>query len=80
MFIINKQTELLELYGAEKYDEELFTNLFDVINKIEIRKISFKLYSFLSNEDKNNICAKIYKKIRTLETENIISNDVSLFY
>ena len=62
---------------VHEYDEELFTNLFDVTNKIKIRKICIEFHRLLSNEDKKNICAKIYKKIRSLETQNIISNEVS---
>ena len=77
MFILNKQVELLELYRLEKYDEKLFTVLFDVTNKINIRKIRIGLYSLLSPKDRINICAKVYKKIRNLKTQNIISNEVS---
>ena len=79
MFIINKQVELLVFYGVEKYDEEIFTNLFDFTNRIEIRKIRIKFDSLLSNKDLKNICAKIHRKIRSLETQNIISNKVSCF-
>ena len=76
MFILNKQVELLDLFHVLKYDEELFTILFNITNKIEIRKIRIQLKELLSNEDVNNICAKIEDKIRSLETQNIISNEV----
>ena len=71
---------MLELYYVEKYDEELFTNLFDVTNKIEIGKIHIKFnYWSLINEGVENVCAKFYKKIRSLKTQNIVSNEVSCF-
>jgi len=76
-FVINKQVDLLKLPSVKKYDEELFTSLFDLTNKFEIRKICIRFdYRSLSNKDVKNICAKIYKKIRSLETQNIISNEV----
>ena len=68
---------MFEFSFVKKYDEKLFTNLFDVTNKIEIRKIRIHLYGLLSNEDVNNICAKIENKIRSFETQNSISNEVS---
>ena len=71
---------MLQIRNVEKYDEELFTNLFDVTNKIEIRKISIHLNNqLLSNKDVKNICAKIYNNIRSLKTQNIIFNEVSFF-
>ena len=70
---------MLNIYNVRKYDEKLFTNLFDVTYKIEIRKICIQLYESLISEDIRNICAKIYKKIRNLETQNIISSVVSCF-
>ena len=76
MFILNKQVEKLEIFYVKTYDEELFTSLFDVTNKIEIRKICIELGWGLYKED---ICAKIHKQIRSLETRNIISNEVSCF-
>ena len=80
---IIKQVELLSLDDLEEYDEELFTNLFIFTNKIEIRKIRIKFYESLfrslSNEDIKNTCRKFEEKIRRLETQNIISNDVSCF-
>ena len=65
----------MEIWNVKKYDEEFFTILFDVTNKIKIKKICIKISSSLSNEDMKNICAKI----RSLETQNIISNEVSCF-
>ena len=47
--------------------------------KIEIRKIRIEFYPSLSDEDVNNIRAKIHRKIRSFETQNIISNEVSCF-
>ena len=75
-----KQGEFLELRNIKQYYNQLFTTYFYFTNKIEIRKIRIKLHWLLSNEDVKNICSKICKKIRSLETQNIISNDVSLFY
>ena len=68
---------MLKISLVRKYDEELFTILFDVTTKTEIRKIRIELYRLLSNEDVKNICAKIEDKIRSFETQNIISNYVS---
>ena len=79
LFIINQQVELLRLYNVQKYDEELFTILFDLTNKIEIRKICIKLYYKLLSNKVKNICAKIKDKIRSFETKNLISNEVSCF-
>ena len=71
---------MFEISKVEKYDEEIFTILFDVTNKIEIRKISIHLNNrLLSNKDVKNICAKIYNNIRSLKTQNIIFNEVSFF-
>ena len=69
------------MWDVKKYDEELFTNLFDVTNKIKIKKICIELDDeLLSNEIfVKNICRKIFKKIRSLETQFIISNEVSCF-
>ena len=63
----------MTLYNVEKYDEELFTILFDFINKIEIKKISIKFYELLSNEDKENFYAKIHKKTLGLKVQNEVS-------
>ena len=62
-------------WDVKKYDEELFTNLFDVTNKIKIKKICIQFNQSLSNEDMKNI----YKKIISFETQKIISNEVSCF-
>ena len=63
-----------------KYDEELFTNVFDVTNKFETKNIRVEVVNeLLSNEDKKNICAKIEDKIISFETQNLISNEVSCF-
>ena len=67
------------MYDVKKYDKELFTNLYDVTNKIKIKKICIEFYSSLSYEDEKYICTKIYRKIRSLETQNIISNEVSCY-
>ena len=67
----------MKLINLRKYDEELFTSLFDLTNKIEIRKICIEFDWLLIYEDVKNICPKIYKKIRSLKTQNIISNEVS---
>ena len=67
------------MYNVKKYNEELFTTLFGVTNKIAIKKIRFWLDKLLSKAEKNNICAKLYRKIRNLDTKNIISNKVSCF-
>ena len=66
---------MLVLNDLEKYDEELLTTLFDVMNKIEIRKISINFRELLSIED----AKKLFKKIRNFKTQNTISNEVSFF-
>ena len=76
---MNKQVEVLKLYNVRKYDEELFTNLFGLRNKIEIRIIFIEFHQSLSNEDVKNFFTKLYKKIRSLQTQNIVSNEVSCF-
>ena len=65
----------MEIWNVKKYDEEFFTILFDVTNKIKIKKICILSVRSLSNED----VKKIYKKIRSLETQNIITKEVSSF-
>ena len=68
---------MLRLWLVEKYDEEMFTSLFNVTNKIKVGKIFIRLYQSLSYKGVKNICAKVYNKIRSLETQDIISNEVS---
>ena len=58
---------------SEIYDEEIFKILFEITNRIEIRRIHFKL--FLSEEDLKSLFAQI----RSLDAENMISDKVSLF-
>ena len=54
--------------------------MFDLTNKIKIGKIRIQFDDkLLSNEDKKKSCAKICKKIESLEIPNLISNDVSCF-
>ena len=73
----------MKLIDVDKYDEELFTNLFDLTNKIKIRKICIELYNWLhshfklafSDEDVKSICTKIEDKIK----RSIFPNDVSCF-
>ena len=66
----------MKIFNETKYDEKIFTHLFDVTNKIEIKNICIDLLSWsLSNEDVKNICAKIEDKI----TRSLFSNDVSCF-
>ena len=72
-FNLNKKVELLKFSGVEQYDEELFTSLFDITKKIEIRKICIWLRPWLSDKFKKNICAKIEDKI----PQDIFSNEVS---
>ena len=74
-FFSNIQVESLKVYNVRKYDEELFSILFDFTNKLEIGKIYINLYEFLFNEDVKNICPKIEDKI----TQSVFSNDVSCF-
>ena len=76
--MFNKQVKLLDLL-IKKYDDKFLTSFFDVTNKIEIAKISIHTTYKLSNDDKRNVCEKIYEKIRNLETQNMISNEVSYF-
>ena len=69
------------MFGVEKYDDEIFTVLFDVINKIQVGKISILLnYSLRSNKiETKNFCRKLHNKLESLQTQNMISNDVSSF-
>ena len=63
---------MLDLFGVLKYDEKLFTILFDLANKIENKKICIRLYDgLLSNEE--------MKKIKEKISRSIFSNDVSCF-
>ena len=66
---------------VEKYDDEIFTVLFDVMNKIQVGKICIELDdSLLSNKiETKNICTKFHNKLESLQTQNMISNDVSCF-
>ena len=66
---------MLQLYNVEKYDEDLFTILFDFVKKIKIGKIGIDLFLLVSSEDKKNICTKIEDKI----TRSIFSYNVSCF-
>merc|ERR1719376_882340 len=71
-----KVKELI-IFNVEKYDEELFTTLFDTTNKIYLEKIIIDLNEeLLSNKEMKNICAKIDSKIKTFKTENMISNNI----
>ena len=69
------------MFGLENYDDEKFTVLFDVINKIQVGKISILLNdSLLSNKiETKNFCRKFHNKLESLQTQNMISNDVSCF-
>ena len=69
------------MYNVKKYDEEVFTTLFDVVNKIDVKKISIGLTRRLcrSQNEMKNIRELICSKISALKTENMISNNVSLF-
>ena len=75
MFILNKQVESLYVHNVDKYDEELFTILFDVINKIEIRKICIDFIDLFLFDDEDRI--NVIAKTQSLKTQNIISNKVS---
>ena len=69
----------MEISLVRKYDEELFTILFDFTNKIEIRNICIKFDYQSDNhsvkENKKNIFTIIEDKI----TRSIFSKDVSFF-
>ena len=75
-FFLNIQVEFLKVYNVRKYDEELFTNVFDVTNKFETKNIRVEVVNeLLSNEDKKIICTKIEDKI----TRSLFSNDVCCY-
>ena len=64
------------MYDLKNYDEEYFTILFDVTNKIEIRKIHIDFRGLLNNNDAKNL----FVKIVNFETQNTISNEVSFCF
>ena len=81
LIIINKQVESLRIFNVKKYDEDLFTHLFDVINKIQVGDICIELLSGLSNTDEiKNFCIKMVNKLKSLQTQNMLSNKVSLHF
>ena len=65
------------MWDVNKYDDEIFTILFDVINKIEIGNICISLLS--NKNEPNNMCRKFHNKLESLQTQNMISNDVRCF-
>ena len=69
------------MWDVEKYDDEKFTVLFDVIIRIQVGEISILLDdSLLFNKiETNNFCTKFHTKLESLQTQNMISNDVSCF-
>ena len=71
------------MWRLETYDEELLTIFFDFTNKIEVEEICIKLDDevncSLSKEDIKDLCTKIERKIHSLQTQNIVSNDVRFF-
>ena len=73
--------EVLQLRFVQEHDEELFTNLFQVINKTQVGEIRISLAGWLlTNYETRNICVKIQKKLENLETENMISSKVGLCF
>ena len=69
------------MWYVKKYDDEMFTVLFDVINKIQVGEIRIWLdSSLLSNKiETKNLCRKFHNKLESFQTQNMISNDVSSF-
>ena len=59
---------------SEIYDEEIFKILFEITNRIEIRKIRL-LITYFGNEELKSLLAQI----RSLDAENMISDEVSWF-
>ena len=57
-----------------RYDEEIFKTLFEITNRIEIRKIRL-LITYFGNEELKSLLAQI----RSLDAENMISDEVSWF-
>ena len=66
---------------VEKFEDEIFTILFDVINRIQVGEILIYLdESLRSNKiETKNLCRKFHNKLESLQTQNMISNDVSCF-
>ena len=77
--ILNKQVKLLNLSGVIKYDEELFTFLFDLTNKILIRKFFIKFFVLISDKDRKNMYEKIHEKILSLKVQNEVSIYIKVF-
>ena len=79
--LIKKQIENLKMELVRRYDKQLFTTLFNVTNRIHVEKISVCLH--FSRDDniifKKSICKAFHEQIRCLETNNMISNNVSYF-
>ena len=65
---------MLEIYVVAKRDEELFTTLLEITNKMKIDKIFISFDLKLLNIKKGD---NLPSKIRSLERKN--SNDVSGF-
>ena len=62
-----------------KYDEEMFTTILDVINKIEIEEIHIDtLYCY--NEKIKNFCIKVQNKLENVQTQNMFCNKVSFYF
>ena len=67
---------MFKVFDIEKYDEKLFTTLFEITNKIHIEKIFIDLDDPLK-EDLSNIYSKVKEKIESFQTTKIISKEVS---
>ena len=75
--ILNKQVNSLKVIYVREYDEELFTILFDFVNKIEVGELCIEFSKdYRRIKDKKSFCTKLEHKI----TKSIISNDVSYFF
>ena len=61
------------MFQVIKYDEDF---LFNIMNKTRIKKIRLDFQATLSKEDVKVLCEIAYNKIRSLQTQNILSNDV----
>ena len=67
---------MFKVFDIEKYDEKLFTTLFEITNKIHIEKFFIDLDDPLK-EDLSNIYSKVKEKIESFQTTKIISKEVS---
>jgi len=79
----NVKVEELKMELVTQYDIQLFTILFDVINIINVKKIGISLFVPIAdgwslNYEKKNLCKIFHEQIRCLETQNTVSNNITV--